>query len=251
MVVTRLEELREVDAPDLRRTVLPAVGLADRYATLDTPLGPLYVAHNARGVSAVMRAEDAADFERMFRAQFGRPVFPEQELPEELFRAVQRHLQGKRSLRFDLRGVSEFERAVLLKALEIPRGEIRPYSWVAREIGRPRAIRAVGTALARNPIPVLIPCHRVVRLDGTIGNYGLGGPANKRTILRAEGVDLERVERLAQQGTRLVGSDTTHIYCLPSCRHAGRITPVHERAFRSEVEAVAAGYRPCKLCRPA
>ena len=250
-LVARLHELRDVAAPDLRPAVLPAIGLADRYATLDTPLGPLYVAHNERGISSVMRAEDAADFERTFQAGFGRPVFREPELPAELLRSVERHLQGKRSLRFDLRGLSEFEQAVLLKALEIPRGEIRPYSWIAREIGRPRAVRAVGTALARNPIPLFIPCHRVVRLDGTIGQYGLGGPANKRTILSAEGIDLERVERLARQGTRFVGSGTTHIYCLPTCRHARRITPIHQQSFHSLEDAEAVGYRACKVCRPA
>ena len=77
------------------------------------------------------------------------------------------------SLRYDLDALTEFERAVLAKALEIPAGEVRPYGWIAREIGRPKAVRAVGTALGRNPVPLLIPCHRVVRSDGRIGNYAL------------------------------------------------------------------------------
>ena len=66
---------------------------------------------------------------------------------------------------------NEFERAVLEKALEIPRGEVRPYSWIASEIGRPKAVRAVGSALAHNPVPLVMPCHRVVRADGMIGQY--------------------------------------------------------------------------------
>jgi O-6-methylguanine DNA methyltransferase len=77
---------------------------------------------------------------------------------------------------------------VLMKALEIPRGEVRTYGWIAREIGRPKAVRAVGTALAKNPIPLFIPCHRVVRSDGSIGQYGCGGPVNKRRLLLHEGV---------------------------------------------------------------
>lgn len=251
-VIAGLRAMRDVAAPDLSRRVLPEVGLADRYATLDTALGELYVAHNARGISAVMYARDDADFERMFRARFSRPTYREPGLPARLLRAAERHVEGKRgALTFDLRGLSEFEQAVLLKALEIPRGEIRPYSWIAREIGRPKAVRAVGTALARNPIPLFIPCHRVVRLDGTIGNYGLGGSDNKRKILGAEGIDVARVERLAHAGTRFVGSDTTHIYCLPTCRHARRVTSAHEQSFHSLQEAESAGYRACKVCRPA
>ena len=90
--------------------------------------------------------------------------------------------------RFDLRSVTEFERAVLLKAREIPRGEVRTYAWIAAQIGHPAAVRAVGSALRKNPVPLLIPCHRVVRSDGQIGQYALGGSDNKRTILAAEGV---------------------------------------------------------------
>jgi O-6-methylguanine DNA methyltransferase len=94
--------------------------------------------------------------------------------------------------RFDLRSVTEFERAVLLKAREIPRGQVRTYRWIAAQIGHPAAVRAVGSALRKNPVPVLIPCHRVVRSDGRIGNYGLGGSANKRAILAAEGVPFDQ-----------------------------------------------------------
>src|ERR1700692_1181255 len=82
---------------------------------------------------------------------------------------------GARRLTYDLRSCTPFEAAVLRKALEIPRGQVRPYNWIAREIGRPKAMRAVGSALANNPVPILIPCHRVVRGDGKIGNYALGG----------------------------------------------------------------------------
>jgi methylated-DNA-[protein]-cysteine S-methyltransferase len=184
-----LHELRDVQAPDtLASRVLATLGLADSYMPLDTPIGRVFVAYNQRGISAVMAAADEAEFETVFRQEHGRPTLPAPETPEELVKAVRAHLSGsKTDLRFDLRGLTEFERAVLLKALEIPRGQIRSYSWIAREIGRPRAVRAVGSALAGNPIPLLIPCHRVVRNDGVIGNYGLGGPENKRRLLQAEG----------------------------------------------------------------
>src|SRR5438270_6464559 len=118
-VIAGLRALQDVRAPDLSATVLPEIGLADRYAPLDTPLGELYVAHNSHGISAVMYAGGDADFERMFRARFGRPAFREPGLPPRILQAAARHLEGKKgALKFDLRGLSEFEQAVLLKALE-------------------------------------------------------------------------------------------------------------------------------------
>jgi O-6-methylguanine DNA methyltransferase len=253
-LVVGLRALGAATVPEtLLAGVLGAVGLADTYFTLESPLGPIYIASNARGISAVARAEDPAAFEAAFRARLGRPIAAASQPNDTLARALETTLRGERrsDLRFDLRGVSEFERAVLLKALEIPRGEVRPYGWIAREIGRPRAVRAVGTALAHNPIPLLIPCHRVVRSDGSLGEYSLGGGAAKRRILAAEAVDPDALERLARAGIRYNGSDTTHIYCFPTCRHARRTTPTHLVRFRSQAEAEAAGYRPCRVCRPA
>jgi hypothetical protein len=99
-------------------------------------------------------------------------------------------------------------------------------------------------------VPLIVPCHRVVRTDGTIGQYSLGGPGNKRTILAAEGLDPDAMESAARSGTRYLGSDTTHVVCLPTCYHARRIAPEHRVPFRSFVAASAAGYRPCRDCRP-
>ncbi len=249
-----LRALAEATAPaGLRMRVLAELGLSDEYFPLETPLGQVFVGYNPRGISAVLRAESAADFETRFRALLGRTARRAAETPARLRESVERQLHGERqpSLRFDLHELSEFERAVLLKALEIPYGEVRPYAWVAREIGRPKAVRAVGTALANNPVPLVIPCHRVVRSDGDLGQYGMGGPLAKRTILAAEGVDSDALESLARAGVRYTGSDTTHIFCFPTCRHARRVTPQHRMRFRSEQDAYAAGYRPCKVCRPA
>jgi O-6-methylguanine DNA methyltransferase len=234
-----LRAMGEVQAPPrLLPRVLDALELGDAYTTLDTDLGPLFVAFNQTGVSAVLRADSPAQFEDAFRARFGRPVRPASETPRNL------------GTRFDLRGLSEFERAVLLKALEIPRGQVRPYAWIAHEIGHPAAVRAVGSALAKNPVPVLIPCHRVVRSDGHIGNYALGGSQAKRRILSAEGVDPDWLAEHARTGRRYVGSDTTRIYCFPTCGSARRVQPTHTVSFASAAAARSAGYRPCKVCRP-
>jgi O-6-methylguanine DNA methyltransferase len=236
----------------LRPAVLIEVGLADAYASIDSPIGPLTVAWNGRGVSIVDAAVDDATFEARHRAVTGRDAFRAETMPARLADAIARRLGGDRRVRIDLdlRGHSPFEQDVWRKALEIPRGEVRPYGWVAAEIGRPRAVRAVGTALGHNPVPLIVPCHRVVRTDGSIGQYSLGGPTNKRTILRSEGLDPEGLEAQAATGIRYTGSDTTRIVCLPTCRHARRVTDAHRVGFRSVRAAADAGYRPCKICRP-
>jgi O-6-methylguanine DNA methyltransferase len=237
----------------LRPAVLAEVGLADLYARFESPIGPLVVAWNGMGVSAVEAAPDDASFETTHRARTGRPANRADRLPDRLATAIARRLDGDRRVRIDLdlRGHTEFERDVWHKALEIPRGEVRPYGWVAAEIGRPKAVRAVGTALGHNPVPLIVPCHRVVRTDGTLGQYSLGGPENKEAILTAEGVDLPRLEKLASAGVRYLGSDTTRIFCLPTCRHARRVTDKHRLEFHSMAEGQARGYRACLVCRPA
>ncbi len=247
-----LADLRLTAPPELAHSTLVAVGLADDYAVIDTPIGPLRVAWNGRGVSAVEGAADDAAFERRFHARTGRVARRRTDLPEGLARKIERRLAGDRHNRIDLdlRGASTFERAVWMKALEIPRGEVRPYGWIAAEIGRPKAVRAVGTALGHNPVPLIVPCHRVVRSDGMIGQYSLGGPENKRTILSAEGADPDELESLARAGIRFFGSDTTHIDCMPTCRDARRVTERHLVTFPSATVASAAGYRPCRHCRP-
>lgn len=241
-------------APDtMTADTLVAVGLADRYAELPSPLGAIAVAWNGRGVSLVDCGGDPEAFERRFAEGVGRPLHRADEVPAHLARAVGARLAGDRRVRvsLDLRGRTAFEIAVWTKALDIPRGEVRPYGWVAAEIGRPRAWRAVGTALAHNPVPLVVPCHRVVRSDGTIGRYSLGGPDAKRTVLASEGLDPEALEAGARAGIRFVGSDTTRVVCLPTCHNARRIRPRHRVAFRSLAAAAGAGYRACRECRPA
>jgi O-6-methylguanine DNA methyltransferase len=247
-----LAGLREPAPPDLVHSTLVAVGLADDYAVMDSPIGPLRVAWNGRGVSTVEEAPSDQAFEARLLARTGRVARRREALPGELARKIERRLAGDRHNRIDLdlRGTTEFERAVWMKALEIPRGEVRPYGWIAAEIGRPKAVRAVGTALGHNPVPLIVPCHRVVRSDGMIGQYSLGGPRNKRTILAGEGADPDELEALARAGIRYFGSDTTHIYCLPTCHDARRVTDRHLVHFRSARAASEAGYRPCKHCRP-
>lgn len=181
----RLRDLGDERAPaTLLPAVLARVGAADAYFDLPTEIGTAFVVHGPEGISAVHVAESEAELWSRLGYRLRRS-----EPPAGLRERVLAALSGRPvELRFDLHRLTSFERDVLMKALEIPRGEVRTYSWIAREIGRPKAVRAVGTALAKNPIPLVIPCHRVVRSDGSIGQYGCGGPVNKRRLLLWEGV---------------------------------------------------------------
>ncbi len=250
-LTTDLKRLGAVKAPaGFADRVLAQVGMADSYARFETVLGDVFVAWNRLGVSAAARFPSAEEFEDWFTSEVGRPL-KASVAPPDLAEKIQDELSGKKRMRFDLRGLTPFEQAVLRKTREIPRGEVRPYGWVAREIGRPAAVRAVGTALANNPIPYFIPCHRVVRTDGHIGNYGGGGPEAKKAILTLEGVRVKKLEELGRAGFRYQGVRTTKVFCFPTC-HTGRhaleknIVWLHD-----EASARAAGFRPCKVCRPA
>jgi O-6-methylguanine DNA methyltransferase len=252
-VARALGRLPEARAPrSLAPAVLRRIGLADAWWRMPSPVGDVFVAHGPAGISLVLRTSSAARFEREFRLRHGRSILPDaRPAPRAVRAAIARLGRADASgLRFDLRGKTDFERAVLRKALEIPRGEVRPYGWIAREIGRPDAVRAAGTALAKNPVPLLIPCHRVVRSDGRIGDYAFGTRA-KRTLLGREGVPPAALEALAASGVRYLGNEEKRYFCLPTCGGFSHLILENKVRFASARQAFDAGYRPCEDCRPA
>jgi O-6-methylguanine DNA methyltransferase len=156
---------------------------------------------------------------------------------EELYE----YFQGKRaffSVPVDLSETPDFQRRVLEAARGIPFGEVRPYAWVAQKIGHPRAVRAVGTALGRNPVPFIVPCHRVLQSGGGIGGY-LFGSATKSGLLA-----LERTTPIYE------GCASTHIVCRVGCSSGRRMRPDNRVVFASVQDARSVGYRPCKVCKP-
>jgi len=162
-------------------------------------------------------------------------------LTEQAREEIVQYLRGERvyfSVPIDLSAAPAFQRRVLDAARQIPFGQARPYAWVAARIGNPRAVRAVGTALGRNPVPLLVPCHRVWRTDGGLGGY-LFGAVLKRRLL-----ELERTTPV------LEGCASTRIVCRVGCDHARRMKPEDRVVFASVDDARSVGYQPCKVCRP-
>ncbi len=242
--------LLRVTAPgDIRLRVLEAT--ADRYAAIETDLGKLWVGFSVRGITMVdPGGSGAPEFEDRYLRRRGRRAF-RGKLPNRYERAVRSAVAGKapKAAGVDLSGLTEFEQAILAALLRIPRGEVRPYSWLAREAGNPEAIRAVGNTMAHNPVPLLLPCHRVVPVGGGVGNYAFG-PALKRELLAREGAPVDVIEACGREGTRYVGSKTTGIFCFPTCHDARRVLPRHRIKFKGVAEAASGGFRPCRHCRP-
>lgn len=164
-----------------------------RYTSLKTSLGTAYVAYTAQGVAHLDLADSDESFARAVRRRFARPAMRDTRPPADLRRFLMAFFTSGAPFRggVDLSLVGPFERAVLEQLRRIPRGQVRTYREIAAALGHPSASRAVGNACAKNPVPLIVPCHRVVRSDGGLGGYSLrGGPGLKRRLLELEGVDL-------------------------------------------------------------
>lgn len=238
------------ELPDgMSEGVALGTGLADGFDLYDSAVGAVVVIFNPIGVSGVDLAD--TDFTSRFGERTGRRLL-RAEAPKAWGRHIPEALEagtpGK--VPVDLRSVTPFQEKVLRITAGIPKGEVRPYAWLAKEAERPGAVRAAGSAVARNPLPLMIPCHRVVRSDGHIGNYSLGGPHNKVALLDHEGASAEWLEDLASSGVRFRANSGTGIYCHPTCRAIRRSKPSNVVDLRDVAEARSAGFKPCLLCRP-
>jgi len=235
-------------SPNFTAKVFAGIGV-DRYTICPSAIGDVYVAWSTPGVAAVRLAGDEDTFEAWYAERFGRRVVPAVE-DDPVSGAARAKLRGERvTVPIDLRDCSPFEQRVLRTAAEIHRGNARPYRWLAREIGAPDATRAVGNALGRNPVPLLIPCHRVIRTDCSVGGYVFGSEA-KRTLLEGEGLDLGAVENVIGRGYRYVGHEEGY-FCLPTCGDiATRVNTTGYFGLRTIEEAHAHGLTPCSTCRP-
>lgn len=163
-------------------------GMSIHYTTAASPLGRLLVARTERGICAVSLGDSDAALERVLRREYPQAdVRRDRNGLAAAVRALLRHLEGRQprlDLPLDVRGTA-FQIRVWEELRRIPYGRTRSYAQVARAIGKPGAARAVGTACGSNPVPLIIPCHRVIRESGELGGYGLG-LSRKRALLAKE-----------------------------------------------------------------
>jgi AraC family transcriptional regulator of adaptative response/methylated-DNA-[protein]-cysteine methyltransferase len=158
------------------------------YSIADSPLGRLLVAGTTRGICTVSLADTDAALESTLATEYPHAErTPDDDRLGQWVAAIVAHLRGDTphlDLPLDVRATA-FQWRVWRALREIPYGETRSYSGLARALGHPSAARAVAGACASNPVPLVIPCHRVVREDGSLGGYGLG-VERKRQLLETE-----------------------------------------------------------------
>lgn len=243
------------DVDTLARSLKPLLAAPprscrDAIADAYDQAGDVWVAFSERGLKLIHRGS-FEEFSATYKARGGCTLKPGK-LPDALRKQVDAAIEGRGvdKPRVDWsEDLSPLERDVLGTLTKIPRGEVRTYEWVARQAGRPKAVRAVGTICAKNHVPFVVPCHRVVPASGGVGNYAFGS-ALKRELLRREGVDVDSLERLGREHVRYIGSKTTKIVCFPTCRDAKRIRDENRVPFRAADQALEKGFRPCLRCQP-
>jgi methylated-DNA-[protein]-cysteine S-methyltransferase len=159
--------------------------------TGDTPLGKLWVAVSQDGLVAIEEPMPRAEFEAYLARRFKCTLTHAPRRIREAAVQLKEYLSGKRrtfTLPIDWTVLRPFQRAALQATYAIPCGETRTYAEIARQIGHPRAARAVGRAEATNPMPLVIPCHRVIGADGRLHGYGMAeGLKTKAWLLKLEG----------------------------------------------------------------
>jgi methylated-DNA-[protein]-cysteine S-methyltransferase len=190
---TRAESERKAEAAAAALAAAAADrGLLDvAVGVVESPVGELTLAVTPRGLAYVAFDDEERD---ELLARFARELSPRVlEHPaatDEVRRQLEEYFGGSRTrfdLKLDRRLMRGIARDVLAATARVPFGRTTTYGAIADRIGRPRASRAVGNALGSNPIPIVVPCHRVLRAGGDVGGYA-GGPERKRRLLRLEGV---------------------------------------------------------------
>ena len=158
------------------------------YCALPTPIGRVFVAAGEAGLVRLSFRQSEASFVAELR-RLGADVVRSPARTADIVHQLRAYFAGERrsfDVRLDLRHTTPFQRRVLLAAARVPAGQVVSYGEIARRIGQPQGSRAVGQALGQNPVPIVIPCHRVIAAGGRIGGY-TGGLGIKRKLLRLEG----------------------------------------------------------------
>lgn len=235
---------------DLKRRIVT-------YRVFPSPLGNILIARSEDGISLVEYLGEARTVQasRLARAADVEPV-EDGETLERPYRELMEYLDGRRT-RFewplDLRlARGDFDRVVLTAAARIPYGAVTSYAGLAAEIGKPSAARAVAQALRWNPVPLVVPCHRVVGSSGLLVGYAGDKVSMKQRLLSVEGVPTQKVPRDWQvaRDTMYVRDKTCSEYCVPTCGSIGKRSLAGLTLFGSRESAEAVGLAPCTSCRP-
>ncbi|MDG6966049.1 MAG: methylated-DNA--[protein]-cysteine S-methyltransferase, partial [Nitrososphaerota archaeon] len=151
----------------------------------DSPIGRILLASTDHGVCSVKAGRSDPELLKALVAEFPRAEIAKSDGAKNYLDTLQKHLRGQEAkFPLDIRG-TDFQMRVWTALRLIPLGETRSYQEVAEMVGKPRAVRAVANACGSNPVPLIIPCHRVIRKDGSLGGYGMG-IGRKRALLTKE-----------------------------------------------------------------
>jgi methylated-DNA-[protein]-cysteine S-methyltransferase len=227
------------------------------YGVFPSPLGPILIGRSEHGVSLIEYLDRGGVAGSRLARESGLEVEENAGDLERLYRELLDYLEGRRthlSWPLDLRlARSDFHREVLRATAAVPYGSVTSYLGIAGAIGQPSAVRAVAQALRHNPIPIVVPCHRIIGAGGDLTGYAGSRLELKEQLLAVEGVRTERVSevsRIARQALYHYEANDAHEYCVPSCgsiarRPIGRVTLIASRE-----RAGALGLVPCATCRP-
>ncbi|HXW85032.1 MAG TPA: methylated-DNA--[protein]-cysteine S-methyltransferase [Candidatus Binataceae bacterium] len=223
-----------------------------RVAAVRSPIGRLLVAESPRGIAAVHFLEVSGPERTLELLRQHFDLVENAPFAERMSREIDRYLDGDLNVLshpVDWALVeSDFHLRALKRLCKVGPGSVITYQGLAAAIGQPSGPRAVGNAMATNPVPLYVPCHRVISSDGTVGKYG-GGVATKVTLLRTEGFEIEPDLRFGEHS--VMGHRGTHIYCRATCSAARRARIANVTIFADSAHAREAGLRACKLCHPA
>ena len=225
------------------------------YGIFPSPLGHLLIARSEDGVSLVEYLGSARDVSasRLGKSA-GVDAMEDAAALEAFYRELLEYLEGRRTQLewpLDLRWArSDFHRSVLRATAGIPYGAVCSYTGIACEVGKPTAARAVAQALRWNPLPIVVPCHRVVGSSGALVGYAGEKIGLKQRLLAVEGVRTAAGSRLPRD-TMYVTFPGESSYCLPSCAWIPTVEYPHRLIFfGARARAEAAGLAPCSDCRP-
>lgn len=227
-----------------------------RYAVFSTPLGRLLIAATEQGIAIVeyVGRRDGSDSwllrQRQVELEADAPSLERfhGELMDYLARRRTK-LEWPLDFRF---ARSDFQRQVLRAAADVPYGAVSSYAGIACDIGRPSAVRAVAGALRRNPVPIVVPCHRIVGSSGALVGYSGSRIDLKERLLGVEGVSVGHRHRDAEieRSKMYAWYRRDRAYCLPTCGAISKQPIGAVTLFASAHEADSLGLAPCRDCRP-